>query len=111
MGDRALIVLSALLAIHLVLFAYRLKRPIFFSVAVEALDAVGVLVAGATFLVTDADFLTVTTLALASNGAGPARVQLLLQVVGILAVSRFLLLFDSGGIAVYARTKRQRYRV
>ena len=67
MRDRALIVLSAISAIRLVLFADRLKRPVFFSVAVEALDAVGVLVAGATFLVTDADFLTVTTLALAGN--------------------------------------------
>ena len=67
MGDRALIVLSALFVVLLVLFANRLKRPFFCLVAVEALDAVGVLVAGATFLVTDADFLTVTTLALAGN--------------------------------------------
>lgn len=65
--DLALIVLSAIFAILLVLFADRLKRPIFGLVAVEALDAVGVLVAGAAFLVTDANFLTVTTLALASD--------------------------------------------
>ena len=65
--DRTLIVFSAHSAILEILFADRLKGPYFVLMAVEALDAVGVLVAGATFLVTDADFLTVTTLALAGN--------------------------------------------
>ena len=67
MCDRTLIVFSAHAVIREILFADRLKGPYFVLMAVEALDAVGVLVAGATFLVTDADFLTVTTLALAGN--------------------------------------------
>ena len=67
MRDLALIILSAHFAILAILLADRLKRPIFCLMAVETLDTVGVFVASATFLVTDADFLTVTTLALASN--------------------------------------------
>ena len=70
----ALVVLSAHLAILAILLADRLKRPILRSMAVETFNAVGVVVAGSTFLVTDAHFLTVTALALAGDRASPPRI-------------------------------------
>lgn len=103
MRNLTLIVFSAYCIIIAILLTDRLKGPGLCLVTVEALNAILMVVAGLIFFISNAHLLTVTTLALAGDGAGAPWVQLLLQVGGILALGRLFLLLNRRGVTIFHR--------
>ena len=100
MGYFALEIFSADIAIFTILLAYRLKRPNFGGVAVEALDAVLMAITSIVLLDADAHLLAVTTLALAGLFARASRIETLFQVGCFFALSDFHSLFHLGCIGI-----------